>query len=139
MGFSDEDGRYLHYTQSRDQFHYGPCRTSVYDMTMYTSDILIPAHKTNFPVSSNVLRYAIFALASAWKAGAISEDTKAYLAKYYKYIQPSFTLAAYAEIMYSAYALVRMSVLFTEPLHIIISHMEGMSTCLEYFTKRTPE
>ena len=63
----------------------------------------------------------------------------AYLAKYYKYIKPSFTLAAYAEIMYSAYALVRMSVLFNEPLHIIIFHMQGMSICLDYFTERTPE
>jgi hypothetical protein len=127
LRFTPMEFQYLQYVQSRDEHHYGPCRTSVYDMDLYTSDLLIPNHRTAFPMSSKILRYALLAWASAWKAGRQTDQTYLYKAEYHRHTKHAFALCAYAEILYSSYVLVKLAVRFNDNAEVEITHLTGIS------------
>jgi len=136
LRYTVADAQYLQYLQSRDQYHYGPCRSDVYEVDVYASDILIPLQHMLFPVSSKSLRYAILALGSAWKADRLSVETFEYLSQYYKYTNEAIAIFAYADIIYASYALIKLAFRFEEPLDTVLTHFNGVSRCISFFDAR---
>ena len=136
LRYTPADARYLQYLQSRDEYHYGPCRSDVYDVDVYASDILIPLQHMMFPISSKSLRYAILALGSAWEAGQLSVETLQYLGQYFKYTKDAIAIFAYADIIYASYALIKLAFRFDEPMETVLTHFSGVSQCISYFDTR---